>query len=331
MKVYFIRVFIGSVLVLLAFMSCQKDVMTPPDIDNSLPEIKKISADKTTVLIGDTVNVSVSALNGSSYAWSATGGSFTNTAQNPTNWVAPQVGGSYKIVCTVKNGSGTRKASVSVNTMESMIPEGATAYWSFDTDFSETVSGAGVGGTDVSISSDAKIGDGAALFEGADEEIESALLYSEPYAPMGPDDQFTISLWISTDDEGLGWLFGRSFDGIYEEGGKGLYMDGGDAVFDVSWIGEWRAEGAGINDGEWHHIAVVKNEEEVLIYVDGEEAGGDAYDEWSSDEGTVVTIGAAWEEEGSDWPGTFQGLMDDVTFYDSALSADQIAAIFGSK
>jgi Concanavalin A-like lectin/glucanases superfamily len=329
MQVIFKRVFIGSVLFLLAFMSCQKDVMTPADIDYSLPEIKNISAENGTVLIGDTVTVSVEALNGESYAWSATGGTFTNAAQNPTNWIAPQEGGNYKITCTVTNSSGSREASVSINTLESLVPEGATAYWPFDSDFSEVLSGAaGAGGTDVSISSDAKIGDGAALFEGADLEIESALFYPEANAPMGPEDQFTISLWINTDDEGLGWLFGKTLDETYVEGGKGVYLESGDVVFDLSWIGEWRAEGVGVNDGEWHHIAVVKNDEEVLIYVDGEEAGGDVYEDWSSDEGTVVTIGAAWEEEGSDWPGTFQGLMDDVTFYDSALSAEEIAAIF---
>jgi hypothetical protein len=158
------------------------------------------------------------------------------------------------------------------------------------------------------------------------------LFYEEANAPMGPEDLFTISLWVKTEDEGLGFLFGRSLEGgEYVEGAKGIYLEEGAVVFDVSWIdaiGSWDSEVL-VNDDEWHHIAFVKGEEEMLIYIDGEEVfAGDVFGEWSDYEGTMVTIGAAAEEEGSDWPGIFQGSLDDIRYYETVLSEEEIVAIF---
>jgi hypothetical protein len=42
----------------------------------------------------------------------------------------------------------------------------------------------------------------------------------------------------------------------------------------------------------------------------------------------VLTIGSAWEEEGSDFPGTFQGNIDDLRFYQKILTADEVKAIY---
>jgi hypothetical protein len=318
---------ISSIIIL--FIRCSEDPFTIPDINTSLPVITSIEASESRILIETSVQVSVTAQQGESYSWSAADGSFDAPTSTTTNWTASSTGGVYKLTCTVTNSSGSRKASINMQVLETLLPDGVTAYWSFDTGFNEEVGEIeGVGGVGVSITTDAAVGEGAALFEGADEEIESALFYPEADAPMGPEDLFTIMLWAKTEDEGLGFLFGRSFDGEYVEGGKGIYLEGGFVVFDIAWVDGFTAEEVQVNDGEWHHIVVVKAEEEFLFYVDGEEILAVAPGEWSDDEGTVVTIGAAMEEEGSDWPGTFQGTMDDVRFYPDALSEEDIIAIF---
>jgi len=40
------------------------------------------------------------------YSWTVNGGSFSNTAINPTNWTAPEIPGSYRITVTVNDGKG---------------------------------------------------------------------------------------------------------------------------------------------------------------------------------------------------------------------------------
>jgi hypothetical protein len=48
----------------------------------------------------------------------------------------------------------------------------------------------------------------------------------------------------------------------------------------------------------------------------------------TEDDETVITMGSAWEESGAGWPGTLQGYLDDVRFFQSFLSEDAIFAIF---
>jgi hypothetical protein len=329
MKKYSMIIFpivISSIIIL--FIRCSEDPFTIPDINTSLPVITSIEASETRILIETSVQVSVTAQQGDSYSWSAADGSFDAPTSSTTNWTASSTGGVYKLTCTVTNSSGSRKASINMQVLETLLPDGVTSYWSFDTNLKEEVSDTeGEGGVGVSITTDAAVGDGAALFDGGDDgNIESALFYADANAPMGPEDLFTITLWVKTEDEEMGFLFGRSFEGDYFEGAKGLYINFGPVVFDIAWIDGFETEDA-VNDGEWHHIAVVKGEGELFIYIDGEEALFVEFGEWSDDDETVVTLGAA-SEYGDAWPGTFNGTMDDVRFYPDALSEEEIIAIY---
>jgi hypothetical protein len=318
MKKYSMIIFpivISSIIIL--FIRCSEDPFTIPDINTSLPVITSIEASETRILIETSVQVSVTAQQGDSYSWSAADGSFDAPTSSTTNWTASSTGGVYKLTCTVTNSSGSRKASINMQVLETLLPDGVTSYWSFDTNLKEEVSDTeGEGGVGVSIT-----------FDGGDDgNIESALFYADANAPMGPEDLFTITLWVKTEDEEMGFLFGRSFEGDYFEGAKGLYINFGPVVFDIAWIDGFETEDA-VNDGEWHHIAVVKGEGELFIYIDGEEALFVEFAEWSDDDGTVVTLGAA-SEYGDAWPGTFNGTMDDVRFYPDALSEEEIIAIY---
>ena len=89
---------------------------------------------------------------------------------------------------------------------------------------------------------------------------------------------------------------------------------------------------APINDGDWHHIAVVLNSDgtpkisEVLLYVDGQQetvAGVfDTYIDTAADQNVV--IGVYTKATGR----FFKGLMDDVRIYNKALSDAEIRHIF---
>jgi Concanavalin A-like lectin/glucanases superfamily len=311
---------------ILTFVGCQ-DPVQPPDINNSLPEITKISSSLNRTLAGDSIQVSVQANNGNEYSWTATGGSFADAKTNSTLWIAPSTGGNYTIVCTVSNSAGSNHASLTLTSVVVTLPQDVNAWWTFDKDFSEYISkDAGAGGDGVSIESDDAVqGLGAADFEGEDTFINSAV-YSNATAKMGPDDDFTIAVWIKTSDENDGWIFGKTVDSLYVDGGKGLYIDYGNIVFDLYGIDEVRTDDS-FNDGLWHHVSFVKTGTTGTIYVDGDEKASYDFGDWTDDGDGGVTIGSAWEEDGSDWPGTYQGLMDDVRFYQKALTADEIAAI----
>ena len=242
---------------LLLFTSCE-DPVDPNPIDEDKPVVKAIDASASTVLKENSIEVSVEADAASSYEWTAEGGTFSDPGAATTTWTAPSVSDPaiYKLQCMVSNSAGSRKATVSVKVVAVFLPDGISAYWSFDTDLTEEASGTvPEGGVGVSISGEAISGSGAALFEGEDGSWESALFYDGADAPMGPDDLFTISFWVNTEDEGAGFCFGRSFEGEFYEGAKGVFIEEGFVAFDISWVGGFTAEGVQVNDGEWHHIA----------------------------------------------------------------------------
>lgn len=312
---------------MLFIVGCQQDPIQPPPLNTSLPEITKISSNVKRVQAGDSIQVSVQANQGSQYAWTATGGTFADSKASSTLWIAPSSGGNYNVTCTVSNDAGSNHASLILASVVVTLPDGVNAWWTFDKDFSEFISGdKGSGGDGVTIEGDDAVqGLFAADFEGEDTFINSAI-YSNVPVKMGPDDDFTIALWIKTSDENDGWLFGKTVDQYYTDGGKGLYIDYGPIVFDLYGIDEVRTDDS-YNDGLWHHVTFVKTGTVGTIYVDGQEKASNDFGDWTDDGDGVVTMGSAWEEDGSDWPGTYQGLMDDVRFYQKALTADEVAAI----
>ncbi len=81
-----------------------------------------------------------------------------------------------------------------------------------------------------------------------------------------------------------------------------------------------------INDDQWHFIAYTRNGSTAYAYVDGalrgtETATGDpaGEDQWS--------IGQEWDD--SDPSDEYEGMVDDVRFYNYALSYDEVAWLAG--
>jgi hypothetical protein len=314
--------------------SCEGDLMQDP-INNSLPEIKTIEAEESLLLINDSTQVAVQANNASSYSWSATAGSFVDANVNPAIYVAGSEGAPVSVTCTVSNKDGSQKASMTISVVTAKAPEGAAAYWPFDNDLNELVTGTGadVGAEPsmVSISEDAKIGNGAALFNGTDLTFDGALYYDLDDVRMDEGEEWTYLLWLKNEEQDLGFLFGMSFEGEYVEGAKGAYVDAGALNFDVSWV-----DGTGIdatlNDNVWHHLAISKGEANGLkIYIDGVLEGEAPDIGWSSSEGTVTTIGTAIEDPGyGPWPGVYQGLIDDIIFFNRELDESEIQDFYNS-
>ena len=93
-------------------------------------------------------------------------------------------------------------------------------------------------------------------------------------SPIGESEQRTITAWVNTKADGVGTAFGMGQDG--EKAGEfSLQVNGGVVQLCTGKIVTLQAENAPINDGEWHHIAVVVPNEhhnkinEIVFYVDG--------------------------------------------------------------
>lgn len=88
-----------------------------------------------------------------------------------------------------------------------------------------------------------------------------------------------------------------------------------------------------LNDGEWHHIAVVLKDDgspstsDILLYVDGQRESIKAYSDQAINTGSFqdVRIGLYYGDLRY-----FNGMIDDVQIYDQALAQDEVAGLYAT-
>jgi YD repeat-containing protein len=146
-----------------------------------------------------------------------------------------------------------------------------------------------------------------------------------PEASLSGVDDLTIELWVHTTDA-VGSLLSAANDNLDNE--LTLFNNG---LLDI-WIKNqrWRTSVA-IHDGSWHHLAVVRQGGIVRVYLDGE---------YRDDTTTLPTGpleigpgGLMLGQEQDDLNGgldpaqTFDGFIDELTFYDRSLTATEIGSI----
>ena len=149
-----------------------------------------------------------------------------------------------------------------------------------------------------------------------------------PYEmPTGP---VTVALWFKT-TQNVATLFQSGSPA----GAKDIYIGGSKAangqVGSFVWAGgpgSWINSTATFNDGQWHHLARVIGDNIIsdhVLYVDGEEVArqvGVGPDSLGADN---VQIGGG----GNFATVAFNGQMDDIRFYNSVLSVDDIRVLAG--
>jgi len=168
---------------------------------------------------------------------------------------------------------------------------------------------------------------GGIEFDGVDDMVGTG------FSPrMDGDSAFTITAWIKT-KKAPGTIFAKTTinQPAWPRHTKLLQIwNGGLLTYYVSKTVGLRGR-TNVADGQWHHVAVTKEGNMHTLYVDGEKDAGREMD--MSGEGTkdgpdhVVVIGLVKMEAARDYPGAFSGKIDDVRFYDRALSQLEIQAI----
>jgi hypothetical protein len=134
--------------------------------------------------------------------------------------------------------------------------------------------------------------------------------------------EFSVSLWMKSGNPTNGWaqLIGKgdSAWSIDRAGGsKTLQFTTWAPGFDEL-VGQ-----TNVFDGQWHHIAVVYDGTQKILYVDGQMDAQRPYNRTLNTNNLNVRLGYNTEYPS----GQYDGLLDDVRIYDRSLSAAEVTQI----
>jgi autotransporter-associated beta strand protein len=221
-----------------------------------------------------------------------------------------------------------------------LAPVTPVARYSFDDVSGNTVinggsGGAGMNGTlanGATVVAGGQSGNAVFLAGGGSVDINS------PITDLGNQGNWAVSAWVKTaasgssiltKGSGSGWANGNTifYLGDGTAGGSGGIPSG------VRYAGGFYQGSTGataVNDNIWHHVTYVNSGGVYAIYVDGVpqplSAGNSGFG--TADIGSVVRLGVSTNTVAGDGTLNFNGLMDGVQFFNQALSATQVAALY---
>ncbi|MCH8120751.1 MAG: LamG domain-containing protein, partial [Planctomycetes bacterium] len=134
---------------------------------------------------------------------------------------------------------------------------------------------------------------------------------------------FTVSAWIKTTQTGDGNVIGSNSGGSHD------FVFGVDQGFLLVESNSLNLYPPAINDDQWHMITYVRDGSTAYAYVDGALRGTEiATGNPAAD--TRWSIGQEWDSSDSSDPSDeFDGTVDDVRFYNYALSPAEVAWLTG--
>ncbi len=186
-----------------------------------------------------------------------------------------------------------------------------------------------------------RVGSGALSFDGQDEYV----IMDSPGDFDIHDTDHSWTAWFKTTEGGSiiskGPTGDVSWDDDDHRGGRSMFVtDAGVLVVDVGWVGALGG-GTAVNDGEWHHAAMTVQfgtdgtNDTMVLYVDGAEDG--RMDDWDIQEQRPnaeqdLKIGYTTNDFPKKPTHTyFTGEIDDVRFFDCALTEEEVAAIAAGR
>jgi autotransporter-associated beta strand protein len=240
------------------------------------------------------------------------------------------------------NANYTGNTTISGGTLQ-LAPVAPVASYSFDNVSGSTVVNGGSGGTGMNgalangatIVSGGQAGNAVRLANGGSVNINN------PITDLGNQGNWTVSAWVKTTTpgatiltkgDGTGWSNGNTifYLGDGTGGGSGGIPSG------VRYAGGFFQGSTGarvVNNNAWHQVTYVNSGGAYGIYVDGVaqplSAGNGGFG--NADVGSVVRLGVTTDTFAGDGTVNFNGLMDDVRFYNQALSASQVGALYQGK
>ena len=152
---------------------------------------------------------------------------------------------------------------------------------------------------------------------------------------------FSCAAWVKATTPGGVWVSKQNDNEIWENNEKKFYISGGfpngnspaGAVaavgHNVAWIS---STGPLVNDDQWHHIVVTFRRDRVdnspgAIYVDGEEVPGYGKQDYNGNADNPSDTFYIGRTPGDDATVNFDGLLDDVAVFSTALDRCQVESV----
>jgi len=138
---------------------------------------------------------------------------------------------------------------------------------------------------------------------------------------------WTLAMWIKTTQSGAGFAY--QGDGGWGNNNTVFYLNQGNTsagtrVGAVRYAGGWLTGAASVNDGNWHFIAITDNSGTKNIYVDGN------LDTTTTGWPNVSVGNQFWiggTADTGDGVAKFNGLIDEVSIYNRALSLAEVRSL----
>jgi N-acetylneuraminic acid mutarotase len=168
-------------------------------------------------------------------------------------------------------------------------------------------------------------------FDGVSAYIETNAAITE----MGKAD-FSIEAWIKTTGISEGIVTCQDGNGVWDPGEKALYLDGSGIPSFVGYGNNYILGNTSVNDGLWHHIAVVWDYTGGTsgigkMYVDGiDRTGTVSYAANNNNIGTFKIGLQNYNNYTPEAPNNFTGTIDDVRIWGVARTSTLISANMGN-
>tara|TARA_R100001163_G_scaffold39930_1_gene30293 strand:+ start:202 stop:2097 length:1896 start_codon:yes stop_codon:yes gene_type:complete len=194
-------------------------------------------------------------------------------------------------------------------------------------------------------------------FDGVDHYVDifDSVTVPTAFQSIGNSNSYSISAWIKTTQNAsssLNWYSGATIIELRQQQGANShipfnfgisynpsggysfltfgrsnnYTTGAEVVFST----------ADVNDGNWHHVAITIDTNDYIFYVDGSTAGSGTFSTATGDCSVSTTtsnmqIGSRSTDAGVKGAySLFNGQVDEVAVFTSALSSSDISAIYGT-
>jgi len=148
---------------------------------------------------------------------------------------------------------------------------------------------------------------------------------------------FTLSFWVNTSkDKSQQEIFHALGSSTSDDELEVFLKDNDEVYIKVRDDSDTLTSSKEITDGNWHHIALTRVDNDVCLFVDGNEeecSSGVASGTLSVPNSTAVVIGQEQDEFGggfSDDQG-FEGKLDEFMVFDSALDSNDIQEIYDNQ
>ena len=142
---------------------------------------------------------------------------------------------------------------------------------------------------------------------------------------------WTVACWVKTTDT-IGQFYIERGDGVADTSGGFRFGMGATGKPSVTTYGkkDYASANTAVNDGNWHHVAAVFNSSfDVTYYLDGVADGGDTHNADMASSAEDGLIGASYPAVSYPTPTVdYDGIIDDVRIYNSALTAVDISSIY---